>query len=200
MSVDDILKLMDSIATYIVYFYPGYISLYVYHFLKAKTLKDEKGTIAKSIVISFLYKICVDRFHLSSEIAYHFCMIGVSTVVPYIAHVAQKSDVLKEVFSFLDIQTSMDENEIDVLDDGEISPWLKVYLRNDKFVYEGYLGKSELEEGKKQFISLKKYRKYILDEKGNPQKPYIENNITDDDVVVIYYDDIEIIEKKNTEK
>lgn len=127
-------------------------------------------------------------------------MIGVSTVVPYIAHVAQKSDVLKEVFSFLDIQTSMDENEIDVLDDGEISPWLKVYLRNDKFVYEGYLGKSELEEGKKQFISLKKYRKYILDEKGNPQKPYIENNITDDDVVVIYYDDIEIIEKKNTEK
>lgn len=58
MSVDDILKIIDSIATYIVYFYPGYISLYVYHFLKAKTLKDEKGTIAKSIVISFLYKIC----------------------------------------------------------------------------------------------------------------------------------------------
>ena len=136
MSVDDILKIIDSIATYIVYFYPGYISLYVYHFLKAKTLKDEKGTIAKSIVISFLYKICVDRFQISSEIAYHFCMIGVSTVVPYIAHVAQKSDALKEVFSFLDIQTSMDENEIDVLDDGEISPWLKVYLRNDKFVYE----------------------------------------------------------------
>ena len=54
MSVDDILKIIDSIATYIVYFYPGYISLYVYHFLKAKTLKDEKGTIAKSIVISFL--------------------------------------------------------------------------------------------------------------------------------------------------
>lgn len=44
MSVDDILKLMDSIATYIVYFYPGYISLYVYYFLKAKTVKDEKGT------------------------------------------------------------------------------------------------------------------------------------------------------------
>lgn len=199
MSVDDILKLMDSIATYIVYFYPGYISLYVYYFLKAKTLKDEKGTIAKSIVISFLYKICVDRFQISSEMAYHFCMMGVSTVTPYIAHVAQESDVLKDIFNFLDIQTSMDENEIDVLDDGEKSPWLRVYMRNGKFVYEGYLGKRELEEGKKQFISLKKYRKYILDEKGNPQKPYIENNITDDDVVVIYYDDIEIIEK-NTKK
>lgn len=71
-------------------------------------------------------------------------------------HVAQKSDVLKEVFSFLDIQTSMDENEIDVLDDGEISPWLKVYLRNDKFVYEGYLGKSELEEGKKAIYLFEK--------------------------------------------
>ena len=130
---------------------------------------------------------------------YHFCMMGVSTVTPYIAHVAQESDVLKDIFNFLDIQTSMDENEIDVLDDGEKSPWLRVYMRNGKFVYEGYLGKRELEEGKKQFISLKKYRKYILDEKGNPQKPYIENNITDDDVVVIYYDDIEIIEK-NTEK
>ena len=54
LSLDDILKLMDSDSNiYSVFFYPGYISLYVYYFLKAKTLKDEKGTIAKSIVISF---------------------------------------------------------------------------------------------------------------------------------------------------
>ena len=51
-------------------------------------------------------------------------------------------------------------------------------------------------KGKSNLSLLKKYRKYILDEKGNPQKPYIENNITDDDVVVIYYDDIEIIERR----
>lgn len=197
MSVDDILKIMDSIATYIVYFYPGYISLYVYYFLKAKTLKDEKGTIAKAIVLSFLYKVCIDRFQISSEIAYHFCLISISAIIPYIAHVAQESDTLKDIFKFLGIRTSLEENEIDILDNGEISPWLKVYMRNGNFVYEGFLGKRELEEGNNRFISLKKYRKYILDENGKPQEPYIENNVTDDDIVIIYYDDIKIIEKRN---
>ncbi len=196
VSVDDILKILDSLTRYIVYFYPGYITIYVYYFLKAKTLKEDKGIIAKSVVLSFLYKICIEKFRISSEILYHFTMVTVSIIIPYIVYLIQESDIAREILDFLNIPISFKENEIEALE-GEESPWLVVYMKNEKFVYEGFLGERELEEGKKRFISLKKYRKYILDDEGNPRKPYIKNNMTDDDVVIIYYDDIEIIEKRN---
>lgn len=199
MSAEDILTILDSIATYIIYFYPGYITLYIYYFLKAKTLQDEKGTVAKAIVLSFLYKTCVDRFLNVSDIRYHVMLILIAIIVPYIAHRLQKSSVLRNIFNALGIDISMEENEIDILDTGEFSSWLKVYLRDSELVYEGYLGDRELESGKKRFISLKKYRKYILDTNGKPSEPYIEENETDDDIVIIYYDDIERIEKKNIE-
>lgn len=183
----------------IIYFYPGYITLYIYYFLKAKTLQDKKGIVAKAIVLSFLYTTCVDRFLNISDIRYHVMLILIAIIIPYIANSLQKSSVLRSIFNVLGIDISMEENEIDILDTGELSSWLKVYLRDSKLVYEGYLGDRELESGKKRFISLKKYRKYILDANGKPLEPYIEENETDDDIVIIYYDDIERIEKKNIE-
>lgn len=197
MSADDVLKILDSIARYIVYFYPGYITLYVYNFIKAKTLKDEKGTIIKAVVLSFLYKTCIDKLQISSEIAYHFWLILISVVVPYMADFLQKKKALKNILEFLNIPTSLEENEIDMLETEKTSPWLRVYMRDRKFIYEGYLGNRELEEGKRCFISLKQYEKYVLDQNGIPESLCTEKNETDDDVVVIYYDDIMIIEKKN---
>lgn len=195
MSVEDILKILDSIAKYIVYFYPGYLTIYIYYFLKAKTLKDDKGIIVKSVVLSFLYKILLDKAYIESEILYHFWMICISIIVPYIGYSIQKSDMLMTFFELYEIPTSFEDNEIDMLDNSDISPWLKIYIKNEQFVYEGFLGSKELEDGKRRFISLKKYRKYILDEYGRPQEPYIENHDTDDDEVVIFYDEIKLIEK-----
>lgn len=196
MTVDDFLKILDSIANYIVYFYPGYLTIYVYYFLKAKTLKDEKGIVAKSVVISFLYKTCLDRLNINLEMTYHVLMLCSSVIVPYIAILIQESDALKDLFEFLKIRTSFKDNEIDILDNGDFSPWLKIYMQNEKIVYEGFLGSKELEEGKRQFISLKKYRKYVLDAEGKPKEPFIEKHNTDDEVI-IFYDEIKLIEKIN---
>lgn len=205
MEVEDILKIIDSLADYIVYFYPGYLTIYIFYFLRAKTLKDENKIIAKAVVISFLYKLCVDklpldkfplgRIPLDAEIIYHALMMLIAVIVPYIAYRIQGSEKIIDIFKVLKITTRFEDNEIDILDNQEISAWLKVYMKDEKTVYEGFLGDKELEPGKRQFISLKKYRKYILGDDGRPKEPYIEEHDSDDDVVVIFYNQIKIIEK-----
>ena len=196
MTVDDILKLLDSVSQYIVYVYPGYITIYVYLFFRAKSIQDSKGVILKSIAISFLYKLCLDKFNIDSEIYYHTCMIALSITVPYLAWRLQNSETVADVFDVLDIKTRFEDNEIQILDNGEKSAWVRVYLNNSDIVYEGYLGERELEEGKRQFIMLKKYKKYTLNKNGCPIKPYIEKNKYDEDKVLIFYESINRIEKR----
>ena len=197
MTAYDILKILDSLANYVVYLYPGYITIYIFYFLKGITLEDTKGIAIKSIVLSFLYKLCVDKLQFNSDIGYHIAMIAIAIIVPYVGYCAQKNKLVKKIFVILGIHTMFEDNEIDYLNTGTVAPWVRVYLKNTDFVYEGFLTEYELEGNKRQCVILKKYRKYLLDETGKPQKPFIHNFCTDDDAVVIYYDDIKIIEKYN---
>lgn len=197
MTAEEIIKILDSLAVYIVYLYPGYLSIYVYNFLKANTVKDSKGIIIKSIAISFLYKIWIDKLPITTDVYYHFVMVILAVVVPYLCYMVQKSEGILDLFEYLDIDTRFENNEIEILDNGEISAWIRVYLKEDNVVYEGFLGEKELEPGKRQFITLKKYRKYILDADGRPKKPYIEESYTDEDMVLLFYQDVYKIEKVN---
>lgn len=199
MTAEEIIKILDSLATYIVYLYPGYLSIYVYNFLKADTVKDSKGIIIKSIAISFFYKIWIDKLLITTDVQYHFIMVMVAVVIPYLCYMIQKSEVISDLFDFLQIDTRFENNEIEILDNGEISAWIRVYLKQDKVVYEGFLGAKELEPGKRQFITLKKYRKYTLNEEGVPNEPYIEENDSDEDKVLLFYQDVYKIEKVNNQ-
>lgn len=194
MNANEILRVLDSLAKYIVYVYPGYITIYIYRFLRAKCVDGNKEIMIKSIAISFLYKLILDKALSETEIIYHFWMIIISVVIPYIAYLAQKSDTTQRALEVLGINTRLEENEIEILDNGERSAWVKVYLKEDKIVYEGFLGETEMESGKRQFIILKKYRKYMLDKKGHPN-PYIEEHDQDEDKVLIFYEDVKRIEK-----
>ena len=200
MNADEILRVLDSLAKYIVYIYPGYITIYLYRFLRAKCTDGNKELLLKSIAISFLYKLVLDKALSETEIMYHFWMIVISVIVPYMAYLAQKSDVLQHALEVLGINTRFEENEIEILDNGECSAWVKIYLKEDKVVYEGFLGETEMETGKRQFIMLKKYRKYVLDKKGHPITPYIETHDNDEDKALIFYDNIKRIEKNVIEQ
>lgn len=199
MSADEILKILDSIAKYVIYIYPGYITIYLYRFFRAKCVDENKETLFKSIVISFLYKMILDKVPLETEIMYHIWMIIISAAVPYAVYMAQKSDVIQYAMEIFGISTRFEGNEIEILDNGEYSAWVTVYLKEDKVVYEGFLGETEMEQGKRQFIILKKYRKYTLDKKGHPN-PYIEEHEKDEDKVLIFYEDVKRIEKTQIEQ
>lgn len=194
MNADEILRILDSLAKYIVYIYPGYITIYLYRFFRAKCTNGNKELLFKSIAISFLYKLVLDKASSETEIIYHFGMIVISVIVPYIAYLVQKSNAMQNALEALGINTRFEENEIEILDNEEYSAWVKVYLKEDNVVYEGFLGETEMESGKRQFIILKKYRKYILNKSGHP-KPYIEEHENDEDKVLIFYDDVKRIEK-----
>lgn len=198
MNADEILRVLDSLAKYIVYIYPGYITIYLYRFFRAKCVDENKEILLKSIAISFLYKLVLDKTLSEIEIMYHFWMIVISVIVPYIAYLVQKSTVMQHALEILGINTRLEENEIEILDNEEYSAWVKVYLKEDEVVYEGFLGETEMESGKKQFIILKKYRKYILDKNGHSE-PYIEKHDHDEDKVLIFYDDVKRIEKNVVE-
>lgn len=159
MSADEILKILDSIAKYVIYIYPGYITIYLYRFFRAKCVDENKETLFKSIVISFLYKMILDKVPLETEIMYHIWMIIISAAVPYAVYMAQKSDVIQYAMEIFGISTRFEGNEIEILDNGEYSAWVTVYLKEDKVVYEGFLGETEMEQGKRQFIILKKIQK-----------------------------------------
>lgn len=198
MSADEILKILDSLANYVIYIYPGYITIYLYRFFRAKCVDGNKETLFKSIVISFLYKMILDKAPLETEIMYNIWMIIISAVIPYAAYMAQKSDAIQHAMEIFGISTRFEENEIEILDNGECSAWVTVYLKEDKVVYEGFLGETEMEPGKRRFIILKKYRKYTLDKKGHPN-PCIEEKEKDEDKVLIFYEDVKRIEKTMTE-
>lgn len=193
--MDEIIEVIDKLPFYISYLYPGYITIYIFYFLKAGTLSDSRGIVIKSVAISFLYKICLDKVLIDTDVIYHFWMICISAIVPYIGYLIQKSEAIYDVFDILDISTRFESNEIDVLDNGEYSAFVKVYLIDEEVVYEGYLGERELEPGKRQFITLIQYKKYFLDENGKPKEPYIEECNDVEDKVIIFYNRIKRIEK-----
>ena len=50
-------SIMKNIAGYIIYFYPGIISIYLFNFFSAKKTKDTQAFIIKSFAISYLYNL-----------------------------------------------------------------------------------------------------------------------------------------------
>lgn len=197
MSADEILKILDSLTKYVVYFYPGYITIYVFYFLKAYTLDDRKEIIPKTIALSFFYKLFLDKIPMTSQLTYHCLMLTLSIVIPYLCYQIQQSEEFANLLNFLNIDTRFEDNELDLLDKGEFAPWLIVYLKDDNVIYAGFLGERELEVKKRKFITLKKYRKYYIE---NHQKPKIllEKHDDDDEIVIIYYESIKRIEKMKT--
>lgn len=198
MSADDILKILDSLTKYVVYFYPGYVTIYVFYFLKTYTLSDRKEIIPKAVAISFFYKLFLDKIPISSQFGYHFLMLILSIIIPYLCYLIQQSEYFAEVLNFLNIATSFEDNEFDLLDKGEIGPWLIVYLKDEDVVYAGFLGDRELEEKKRKFITLRKYRKYQV-KNGRKTKKLLEKHDYDDEIVVIYYESIKRVEKTSSQ-
>lgn len=199
MEINDIITLIDAIPQYIKLFYPGYITIYVYMFLRAKHISDTKGVILKSFALSYVYSIIIAKTNIRSELFLNFWLIIASTLVAYIAYRIAKSDFTLQVFRVMGIETTFDDNEIEALQNTDAGTWLTVYLSEDNLVYEGWLHLKEMEPGNRQYISLTSYRKYMLDSKGKPTEPYIENHDTEaDEEVILFYENIKRIEKRHT--
>lgn len=195
MRAEDITLILDLLPKYIVYLYPGYISIYVYYFLKALTLKNHKEIVMKAISMSFIYKVCVDSTAIPENSAiYYLSLAGVACMIPYLAYLLQNCGLVVTVCRKIGIRTSFDSTEIDSIDSGKYSAWVKIYLSDTNLMYAGYLGDRELERDKKQFVILKQFEKYMMDTNGKISEK-LECHDSDDDQVIIYMEEIKRIER-----
>ena len=199
MTADDIIRIIDTIPNYIIYIFPGYITIYVYLFLKGISIKDTKAIIIKSIGISYVYVVFLQYWNFPNEFIQIMALTLISVCVPYFIYKMVHTPTMHWVLRKLGIYTTYMDNEIESLEGFDHGAWIVIYLYDENMVYEGFINSKELEEGKRQYICLSQYFKYQLDDSGKPIKPYLEDHAGDDDEqVVIYYKDIKRIEKRKT--
>lgn len=219
MSSNEIIKIIEILPQYIQYIFPGYLTIYLYLFFRSLTMKDNKGTIAKSIAISYVYMVILREFiepliktifngdSLSFFIKYKLffeviILIIMSMIVSYLAYAIISCNLIQNHLFNIGIRTSVATNEIEQFEyesNGK-SVWVCVYLKNSKIVYEGFIVNREMEPEQRMFLCLGNFRKYIIDENGKPVHPYIEEHDDEpEEKVIIYYPEISIIEKRKTE-
>ncbi len=188
---------LQNIANYITYIYPGIISIYWNNFLEAKSTKDTQALIIKSFSISFLYNIVLNTILPCNFtiIKYNILLIFISVLCPYIYNKIKYSKIARIICEFLGIRTCISGVPFELLKNSEEKyTCLKVYLTDNVTSYIGYMDKYEYEEIKEKFVILVGYKKYIIE---NSNEKIVINNGAEqyDQKVFIKYSEIKVIEK-----
>lgn len=200
MSVDEIIKLIDYLPNIITYVYPGYITIYSYYFFRAKTLKDDKYVLFKSILISYIYVSITSFIPVYNPVLVSIGYIFLSVLVAYASYRIVASKVILNIYGFLKIYTTYFDNEVEALAGVANGAWLIVYLKDEDVAVEGSLGYKELEPGKDRYIMLEAYTKYTVESDGRlSDRPIISYEGNYHETCSIRYDNIKHIEKRDTE-
>ena len=207
MSVEEILEVIEAIPKFIKYVYPGYLTIYTYLFLRGKTMKDSSSVIVKAIALSYFYILIINAaaevidlsfVKVSRELKENIGLLMVSIIFAFVCYWGVTHKQTRGILEKINIHTTFYDNEIEMLANFNEGAWLCVYLNNDEIVYEGSLGEKELDEEKRKYITLDAFYKYYLDNNGKPKEPYVEDHEGEyEETVLIFYDDIKRIEKRN---
>lgn len=199
MTPADIIEVIFALPEYILYIYPGYITIYVYYFLRGKTLCDSKQILVKSIMISYIYVTLTAFIPIRNAVLANIGYILLSLFISYICYRATSSNRIYSIFKFFKINTTYYTNEVEALAGCNNGAWLIVYTKSSNIAFEGSLGFKEMEEGKERYITLDAYSKYSVNNDGTLSHPPIcDYSDNYEEQCVIKYDDIKRIEKRAT--
>lgn len=210
MSADDVIEIIEALPEYLKLIYPGYITIYIYYFCRAITIKDNKTIILKSIVLSYIYSILINEIVLpldifnkisNKQLIENILLTLLALIVAYISYRLTKSKRILNIFEGMKIHTTFSTNEIEEMENqSKDGTWVVAYMNGDNLVYEGYLINKEMEPDKRQYIALTQYRKFKTDKDGKPQEPYIEDfSDSCNEKVIIYMGNITHFEIRSTE-
>lgn len=197
---------IQSIASYVIYIYPGIISIYLYNFFVATTTKNTQAFIIKSFAISYLYNLlvetsvsmvsCVNEKLAKNSVLYNIVLIFVALILPYIFYKIKMSKLFSCVCEILGISTSVTSVPFELLGDKEEKyTCLKIYIKDEPYVYIGYLGEYEYEDGHDKYVILTGYRKYYINSKAKEKLIFSYSADSYNEKVFIQYKDIKFIEK-----
>ncbi|KAB1437575.1 hypothetical protein [Candidatus Galacturonibacter soehngenii] len=195
---------ISTLASYVVYFYPGVISLYIINFLESHSIKNNKAFFIKIFSISYLYNlvlIYIIGYDNNKNIIYNATLIGISFITPYFWYKIKYSKFVEKVCTILKIRTCITDVALELIKDydEEEFTYLKIYLKTKPVVYSGFLYRYEYESCKLRYIILTGYEKSIINESG--EETVVLKYDVDDyrEKVFIYLEDISSIEKKKCE-
>lgn len=198
--------IMQNIASYVIYIYPGIISIYLYNFFVARTTKDTQAFIIKSFAISYLYNLALQAlfsktYNLTevsnkNSLVYNLLLIMISFLIPYLCYKLRESKLFAKLCRCLGIATSVTNVPFELLgEEEEEYTCMKIYLKDEPYIYIGYLGEYEYEDGHEKYVILTGYRKYYIDDKFSEK--FVVGHKADEytEKVFVRYNDIKRIEK-----
>lgn len=190
-----------NIASYIVYIYPGIVSIYAYNFFNAKTTHTTQAFVIKSFAISYLYNVVMGKVCPLIKIGvngirYNLLLIAFSFVVPYTLYRFKNSDTFAKICGWFKIGTSVTDVPFELLGDKEEDfTCLKIYLNDVPYCYIGYVSEYEYESEQDKFVIISGYKKYLVTE-NLEEKLLVDNKAEQyDEKVYIKLEDIKLIEK-----
>jgi len=198
--------IIKNIASYVIYIYPGIISIYLYNFFISRTIKNTQAFAIKSFAISYLYNLFVQTsFSMmcflkekpdENSVTYNIVLIVTAFLIPYCCYKLKMSKMFELICQWLGISTSATDVPFELLgDEEETYTCIKIYLKNEPYAYLGYLGEYEYEDGHEKYIIITGYKKYVI--KKNSKEELIVGYNADDykEKVYIKFEDIKRIEK-----
>ncbi len=124
MSPAEIIEIINIIPRYIIYIYPGYITIYSYYFFRGKTLHDNKQVMFKSVILSYIYITLTAFVPVTNAFFANVGYIILSIVIAYFAYRATTAKLIYDIFDFFKINTTFYESEVEALAGCENGAWL----------------------------------------------------------------------------
>ena len=204
-NITDILQILNN---YITYIYPGLISIFIYKYLEGKKFKENNIIIIKSIAISYLYIVFLQKIiHLNlnipklTKIFPHIVLLSVSIILPIIFYKCVNAKWFEKIQKWLNISTRMSSNPIEIILSKEEKPWVCVYMDELGIMYEGYIRNYVKDVDRLTYLILSQYKiskfkentneyaqTYPIDSDGEPL------NVSKADWIILYFEHITRIE------
>lgn len=195
-TIDGIIELLEIVKRYIIYIYPGFITLVIYRFAIYKSVEENKNTVIKSIIISYFYTL---PFSLLSKIdpttfkfVHHITITLIAIAIPILWNIIIRKKWFKTIIRKIGIKTEIYDNLMDIMFNKENGTvWVRAYMDKEKIMYEGSLRHYESDINRQQQVILSGYRMYNYNKNtekyektfdySNDQKQWVrilEENIT----------------------
>lgn len=128
--IDGIFEIIDEMPNYISYIYPGFITIWIFCFLRGNRFKMTKYALMLSVCISFFYISSMQYFlvpfineklsisYISSDIKnvkFNIVLFIVAVMIPYLVYQIITWEDFDLLLRNVEIYTSIQQNEFDVL-------------------------------------------------------------------------------------
>lgn len=167
--VNTIKDLLDLLTLYFVYLYPGIISVFIFRFIRGRSIVESKITVIKGITISYIYTTIINVIFKTQVSEYTICqhllLVSGAFILPVILNAIMRSQKFRYILNLLKINTELSDNLWDLIKSKETHPnkgiAVKVFLDNQGIMYEGKLREHESDPNKSQLVCLSGYRRYV---------------------------------------